>query len=167
VKPGATEQGIPLRERYDPASYDRIKTLVRELADEYLGPAVGTLQRNYMEKVLVARLRQRAAMERTLNQRRRWLAGHRNLSHSFLGSLLLDAADPKTFHQYARFLAEHEDEGLPDYHQLRRCRLLSGQTVDWIEQLKTRLNGAMDLAVVREYGPNPGQRWPPKVESVR
>lgn len=293
---------------------------LEKLAAE-VGLAVGTLQRNYMEKVLVARLRQRAAMERTLNGRRQWLADHRNLSHSFLGSLLLDAADLKTFHEYARFLAEHEDEGLPDYllwynpwpdhfahpegpfsdalvgyrgefdrldfylgkvvevyesvetadgqstcaartlfglvsdhgmaytprlvsteklllrpmqadgikikyqkltadegelpiihsrntltptrpfdavvgstaggsyvidlfdidglrgndaawqrhpdyHQLRRCRLLSGQTVDWIEQLKTRLNGVMDLAVVREYGPNPGQRWPPEVESV-
>lgn len=293
---------------------------LEKLAAE-VGLAVGTLKRNYMEKVLVASLRRRAEMEKMLNERRMWLGEHRNLSHSFLGALLFDAADLKKFHEHARFLAEHEDEGLPDvllwynpwpdhfahgegpfsdalvgyqgefdrldfylgrvigvyeslqtadgqstyaartlfglvsdhgmaytpqqvstdkllfqamheggikikyqkltadegelpvirgrndalptrpfdavvgstaggsyvidlfdaeglrgndaawqrhpdYHQLRRYRLLSGQTIDWIEQLKTRLSGAMDLAVVREYGPSADQRWPPDVQSV-
>ena len=80
-----------------------------------VGVAVGELQRNFIEKVIVLRFRQRAEMERDLNKRREWLIEHRGLSRSFLGSLLLSPVELKTFHEYARFLAEHEDEGLPDY----------------------------------------------------
>lgn len=285
------------------------------------GMAVGELKRNFIEKVIVLRFRQRAEMERELNKRRRWLMEHRNLSRSFLASLLLSPVELKTFHDFARFLAEHEDEGLPDYvlwynpwpdhfahyegpysdaiigyrgeydrldfylgkmieiyqsvkiddgrsnyadrtlfgvvsdhglvytpqvismdellfedmrrdgihityqklthdegglpaihgrneirptrpydavvgstaggsyiidlftirgllgddatwerhpdyHQLRHHQLLSGQGIDWIEQLKRRLKDTMDLALIREYGPSPGRVWPPEVESV-
>lgn len=54
----------------------------------------------------------------------------------------------------------------PGFHDLRRHRLQSGATIDWIEQLKTRLEGVLDVAVVREYGPAPGTTWPAGVESV-
>lgn len=286
-----------------------------------VGMAVGELQRNYMEKVLIARIRERARMERELNERRRWLVEHRRLSRSFLGSLLFDSVTLRTFHEYARFVTEHEDEGLPDYllwynpwpdhfahgkgpysdaiigdegeydrldfyfgklvaayesvptvdgnanytartlfgvtsdhgllytprlvstdqrlfdamraegirvtyqklthdegglpaihgrdsvkptrpfdavvgstaggsyvidlfegaglrgddaawrrhpdyHALRKHTLLSGQAVDWVERLKRHLRGAMDVALVREYGPRAGERWPAEVESV-
>ena len=279
-----------------------------------VGLVVGELQRNFIEKVLVLRLRRRAAMERELNQRRHWLMDHRHLSDSFLGSLLFKTHKLKTFREHAEFLAEHEDEGLPDYllwynpwpdhfahgtgpyadailgfqgeydrldfylgkmvdvyrdsgyadrtlfgvvsdhglvytphlvstdellfksmeedglrvhyqkltqdegglpalrdrrriepsrpfdavvgstaggsyiidlfdraglhgdeaawrrhpdfHQLSQHTLLSGQPVDWIAQLRHRLRGSMDLALVREYGPEPGRHWPPEVVSV-
>lgn len=80
-----------------------------------LGMAVGELKRNHMEKVIILRFRRRGRMEQELNKRRRWLQEHRHLSHSFLGSLWFRSVELKTFHDYARFLAEHEDEGLPDY----------------------------------------------------
>lgn len=286
-----------------------------------VGMAIGEIKRNYMEKVMILRFRRRGRMEQELNQRRRWLQEHSGLSRSFLGSLLFRSIELKTFHDYARFLAEHEDEGLPDYvlwynpwpdhfahskgpysdaiigfqgeydrldfylgkliaiyesvktadgrstlldrtlfgvvsdhgliytprlvstdkllfdamraegirityqklthdegglpvihgrdnikptrpfdavvgstaggsyiidlfdikglqgddaawqhhpdyHQLRRHQLLSGQTIDWIEQLKRHLKGTLDLALVREYGPRADQPWPPEVESV-
>ena len=285
-----------------------------------VGMVVGEVKRNYPEKTMLLRLYRRARMEEELNERRRWLREHRDLSNSFLGALLVDSITLKTFHEYARFLAEHEDEGLPDYllwynpwpdhfahfvgpysdeiigyqgeydrldfylgklieiyqsvktmdgqstydrtlfgvvsdhgliytprlvstdkllfeamrdedidiryhkltadegglplirrrddvtplrgfdavvgstaggsyiidlfdineahgdgaawqrhpgyHQMRRYRLLSGQTIDWIEQLKHHLRDTMDLALVREYGPSAEQRWPLEVESV-
>lgn len=286
-----------------------------------VGMAVGEVKRNYMEKLMILRFRRRGRVEQELNQRRRWLQEHSGLSRSFLGSLLFRSVELKTFHDYARFLAEHEDEGLPDYllwynpwpdhfahskgpysdaiigfhgeydrldfylgklveiyesvettderssyadrtlfgvvsdhgliytprlvstdkllfdampaegirityqklthdegglpaihgrdaikptrpfdavvgstaggsyvidlfdikglqgddaawqrhpdyHQLRRHQLLSGQTIDWIEQLKRHLKETMDLALVREYGPRADRQWPPEVESV-
>jgi len=286
-----------------------------------VGLAVGEFNRNFMEKLLVLRLRRRAAVENELNRRRRWLYEHRSLSQSVLGSLVFKAADVKTFHDHARFIAEHEDEGLPDfllwynpwpdhfahpkgpfsdailgyqgeydrldfylgkvvevyesiesadvrstyadrtlfglvsdhgmvysprtvsteklllkaiqeagvqvkylkltadegelpvirdrnrplptrpydvvvgstaggsyvidvfslaglkgdqeawrrhpdYHEVRRHRLLSGQTIDWMAELDKRLKDVMDIAVVREYGPGPGARWPDEVESA-
>ena len=80
-----------------------------------VGMVLGEVQRNYMEKMLLTRLRRRAQMERELNRRRVWLQEHRSLSRSFLGALLLRPVELSTFHRYARFIAEHEDEGLPDY----------------------------------------------------
>ena len=281
-----------------------------------VGIGIGELQRNFIEKVLIQKFRQRAEMERQLNERRRWLIDHRNTSDSLLASLLTKTVTLATFRSNARFIAEHEDEGLPDYllwynpwpdhfahgkgpysddiigytgeydrldfyvgkmlnvyesvptvsgpgptyadrtlfgvvsdhglvytpqvvstdellfesmrrdgidikylklthdeggmpaihgrhhikptrpydavvgstaggsyiidlfgstaadgndeawrrqpdyHELRQYKLISGQTVDWIEQIKKRLAGSMDLALVREDGPAPGQRWP-------
>ena len=80
-----------------------------------VGMAIGEVKRNYVEKVLLVGFRRRARMEQELNKRRRWLQAHRTLSHSFLGLLLFDSIELGTFHDYARFLAEHEDQGLPDY----------------------------------------------------
>ena len=80
-----------------------------------VGMAIGEVKRNYIEKVLLLRFRRRALMERELNERRRRLEANRGLSYSFLGSLIYDSIDLKTFHEDARFLAEHEDQGLPDY----------------------------------------------------
>ena len=80
-----------------------------------VGMAIGEMKRNYAEKVLLLRFRRRARMERELNERRRRLQGNRGLSYSFLGSLIYDSIELKTFHDDARFLAEHEDQGLPDY----------------------------------------------------
>jgi hypothetical protein len=83
-----------------------------------VGMVVGELERNYVEKLMILRFRRRARMEEELNrrrQRRQWLQEHRRLSRSFLGSLLFRPVELKTFQDYARFLAEHEDEGLPDY----------------------------------------------------
>ena len=298
-----------------------VDTGALEKISSEVGMAVGELKRNFIEKTIVLRFRQRAEMERKLNKRRRWLADHRKLSDSFLGSLLTRAVTLKTFRANARFLAEHEDEGLPDYvlwynpwpdhfahsagpysdsiigyqgeydrldfylgkmmeiyesvrtvdgscsyadrtlfgvvsdhgliyaprvvatdellfeamrregiqitylklthdegglptihgseqikptrpydavvgstaggsyvidlfdiaglegddeawqrhpgyHQLRRHRLLSGQTIDWVERIQRHLEDTMDLALLREYGPGPGQRWPSEVDSV-
>lgn len=287
-----------------------------------VGVGIGELRRNFIEKVLIQKFRERAKMERDLNERRRWLMDHRTTSDSFLGSLILRPVTLKTFREHARFIAEHEDEGLPDYllwynpwpdhfahglgpysdaitgydgeydrldfyvgkmmqvyesvpavsgsgetyadrtllgivsdhgliytpqvvatddllfeamrqdgidikylklthdeggmpaihgsrqvkptrpfdavvgstaggsyiidlfsttamegdddawrrhpgyHELRQHKLLSGQTIDWVDQLKTRLAETMDLAVVREYGPEPGKTWPSEFESV-
>jgi hypothetical protein len=301
--------------RYNTVSY--MATLdegALEKISAEVGLVAGELQRNFTEKVMVLRLRRRAAMERELDRRRRWLADHRRLSGSFLGSLLFDARALATFREHAEFLARHEDEGLPDYllwynpwpdhfahgsgpyadeilgfageydrldfylgkiiriyeesayadrtlfgvvsdhgliytprlvstdellfrgmeadglrvryqklthdegglpalrdrgrvrpsrpydavvgstaggsyiidlfdpaglagdeaawrrhpgyHQLTRHTLLSGQPVDWIAQLRDRLRDSMDLALVREYGPEPGSSWPPEVASV-
>src|SRR5207247_1977463 len=61
------------------------------------------------------RLRRRAAMENQLNDRRRWLVEHRNLSDGFLAELLFGALELAKFREYARYLADHDDEGLPDY----------------------------------------------------
>jgi hypothetical protein len=80
-----------------------------------MGLIVGGLQRNFTEKVLVAGLRRRAVMEKELNLRRQWLMAHRHLSESFLGALIFSASDLQKFHEYAKFIAEHDDEGLPDY----------------------------------------------------
>ncbi|MEE8155515.1 MAG: alkaline phosphatase family protein, partial [Phycisphaerales bacterium] len=80
-----------------------------------VGMVVGEVKRNFPEKTMLLRFRRRALMEDKLNVRRRWLREHRDLSDSFLGALLVDSFTLKTFHEYARFLAEHEDEGLPDY----------------------------------------------------
>jgi hypothetical protein len=286
-----------------------------------VGTAIGEVQRNFIEKAIVLRLRRRAAMERDLNDRRRWLVEHRSLNDGFLAELLFGAVELATFREYARYLAEHDDEGLPDYllwynpwpdhfahgkgpysdeiigyrgeydrldhyfgklvdvyasvpsaladttyrdrtlfgvvsdhgliytprvvstetalfqamrrdgielrvlkltqdegglpaihgsrrlrptrpfdavvgstaggsyiidlfdlagleddrlawqrhpdyHELRKHRLLSGGQIDWIDELRRRLAGEMDLALVREYGPGPGERWPAEVESA-
>ncbi|HET6881432.1 MAG TPA: alkaline phosphatase family protein [Pirellulales bacterium] len=277
-----------------------------------VGTAVGEVQRNFIEKAIVLRLRRRAKVEADLNDRRRWLVEHRNVNDSFLGELIFRPLTLKTFREHARYVAEHEDEGLPDYllwynpwpdhfahgkgpysdaivgrkgeydrldwffgqvieqyrpyldrtlvgvvsdhgliytprlvstekllfdamrsdgvkikvqkltqdegglpaihgrdrlkptrpydavigstaggsyvidlfelaglqgddeawqrhpdyHQLRKHRLLSGQTIDFVEQLQVRLRGVMDVALVREYGPAPGEKWPADVESV-
>ena len=39
MKPGAAEKGLPLRERYDDAAYQRITEIVREAADDFLASA--------------------------------------------------------------------------------------------------------------------------------
>ncbi|HEV3021790.1 MAG TPA: alkaline phosphatase family protein, partial [Pirellulales bacterium] len=80
-----------------------------------VGTAIGEVQRNFIEKAIVLRLRRRAAMERELNDRRRWLVEHRNLNDGFLAELLFGALELATFREHARYLAEHDDEGLPDY----------------------------------------------------
>ncbi|MGH7137817.1 MAG: alkaline phosphatase family protein, partial [Pirellulales bacterium] len=80
-----------------------------------VGTAIGEVQRNFIEKAIVLRLRPRAKMEQELNERRRWLIEHRNLNDSFLGELLFSPVELKTFREHARFVAEHEDEGMPDY----------------------------------------------------
>lgn len=80
-----------------------------------VGTAIGEVQRNFIEKAIVLRLRRRANMERDLNDRRRWLIEHRNVNGSFLGELIFSANELKTFRDNARYVAEHEDEGLPDY----------------------------------------------------
>lgn len=279
-----------------------------------VGLAVGEMQRNFIEKVLVLRFRRRSAMERELDTRRRWLAEHRRLSRAWPASAWFGGRDLETFREYAEFVAEHEDEGLPDYllwynpwpdhfahgagpysdaivgfqgeydrldfylgkmveiyrdsgcfdrtlfgvvsdhgliytprlvstdemlfrgmeasglqvrykklthdegglpalhdrrrlrpvrgfdvvvgstaggsyildffapaksggegaalpghpdfHQLREATLRSGQAVDWIAELRQRLAGVMDLALVREQGPGAGASWPAGVESV-
>ncbi len=303
------------------SSMATVDTAALERIAAEVGMPIGEVQRNYIEKVLFLGLRRRARMELELNERRRWLQDHRGLSYSFLGSLTYDSVDLKTFHDYARFLAEHEDEGLPDYllwynpwpdhfahsegpysdaivgfegeydrldfylgrlievyesvetadgranyadrtlfglvsdhglvyaprlvstdqllfnamraegirisyqklthdegglpaihgrrnikstrpldavvgstaggsyiidlfdikglqgddaawqrhpgyHALRSHRLLSGQTIDWIDQIKSRLKDTMDLALIREYGPGADERWPAEIESV-
>jgi hypothetical protein len=80
-----------------------------------VGLGVGELQRNFIEKILIQKFRARAEMERQLNERRRWLIEHRNTTDSLLGSLITRPITLKTFRDNARFIAEHEDEGLPDY----------------------------------------------------
>lgn len=80
-----------------------------------VGTAIGEVQRNFIEKAIVLRLRQRAEMEQELNDRRRWLIDHRNLNHGFLAELVFSPVELKTFRENARYMAEHEDEGLPDY----------------------------------------------------
>lgn len=80
-----------------------------------VGTAIGEVQRNFIEKAIVLRLQRRAKMEHELNERRRWLSEHRNVNDSFLGELTFSPLELKTFREYARYLAEHEDEGLPDY----------------------------------------------------
>lgn len=80
-----------------------------------VGTAVGEVQRNFIEKAIVLRLKRRAAIEDDLNERRRWLIEHRNVNDSFLGELIYSPFELKTFREHARYLAEHEDEGLPDY----------------------------------------------------
>jgi len=102
--------------RYDTvSSMATIDTAALERIAAEVGIPLGEVQRNYVEKVLILSFRRRARMERGLNERRRWLEDHRGLSYSFLGLLTYDSVDLRTFHDYARFLAEHEDEGLPDY----------------------------------------------------
>ena len=288
-----------------------------------VGLAIGELQRNFIEKILVSRFRRRAEVEKQLNESRAWLMRHRSLSNGFLASLFGSPAELKAFREHAEFVAEHEDEGLPDYllwydpwpdhfahtkgpysdeilgtegeydrldfylgkmielytsiepvagegatvadrtlfgivsdhglvytphlvspeellfgsmrrdgmdvrtrkltqdeggmpaihgrrsikptrpfdavvgstaggsyvidlfdpagldgdeaawqrhpdyHQLRRLRLLSGQTIDWIEQIKTRLAGTVDIALVRETSSPPSQPWPPEVNGLQ
>lgn len=288
-----------------------------------VGLAVGELQRNFIEKLLVSRFRRRAGVEMRLNESRAWLMDHRGLSGGFLASLFGSAVELKAFREHAEYLAEHEDEGLPDYllwydpwpdhfahykgpysdeiigyegeydrldfylgkmieayasvrpaagggttyadrtlfgivsdhglvytprlvspedllfesmrrdgievkvqkltqneggmpaihgrrsikptrpfdavvgstaggsyvidlfdprgqdgdddawrrhpdyHELRRSRLLSGRTVDWIEQIKTRLAGTIDIALAREYSSPPSQPWPPGTDAPR
>ena len=55
-----------------------------------VGMVIGEFKRNFAEKTTLVRLRRRAQMEQELNRRRRWLQEHRDLSASFLGSLLFD-----------------------------------------------------------------------------
>jgi hypothetical protein len=318
--PGARTLFERLRGRNTLSCMASVDTGATEKIAAEVGLVTGELERDFIEKVLLQRLRSRAKVEKLLDERRRWLGKHRNLSHSFLGSLLFDARDLKRFHEYARFLAQNEDQGLPDfllwyspwvdhfahpegpfsdaligqrgeydrldfflgkvvgvyesvetadggatcadrtlfglvsdhgliytprlvspekllfdgmradgidvacwkmtadegglpiirgpedgfvpadcdaavgstaggsyvidvfsheaergsaswqrhpdYHQLHAHKLRSGQTIDWIEQLKLRLKGVMDIAVVREYGPRAGEPWPSEVESV-
>lgn len=80
-----------------------------------VGTAIGEVQRNFIEKAIVMRLRRRAKMEQDLNDRRRWLIEHRNLNDGFLAELVFSPVELKTFREHARYVAEHEDEGLPDY----------------------------------------------------
>ena len=80
-----------------------------------VGTAIGEVQRNFIEKAIVLRLRRRAAVEKELNDRRRWLIDHRNLNDGFLAELIFSPLELKTFREHARYVAEHEDEGLPDY----------------------------------------------------
>lgn len=80
-----------------------------------VGIGIGEKRRNFIEKVLIQKFRERAEMERQLNDRRRWLVEHRNTSDSLLASLLTKTVTLATFRANARFIAEHEDEGLPDY----------------------------------------------------
>jgi hypothetical protein len=80
-----------------------------------VGLAVGELKRNYIEKVIVASFRRRARVETELNRRRQWLAEHRDVNDSLLGELIYSPVTLKRFREYARYLAEHEDEGIPDY----------------------------------------------------
>jgi hypothetical protein len=80
-----------------------------------VGIGIGELSRNFIEKVLIQKFRIRADMERQLNERRRWLIDHRNTSDSVLASLITKPFTISTFREHARFIAEHEDEGLPDY----------------------------------------------------
>jgi hypothetical protein len=54
----------------------------------------------------------------------------------------------------------------PDFHQLRRHRLLSGQTIDFIERLQHHLYDVMDLALVREHGPTAAEDWPNEVDAA-
>jgi hypothetical protein len=293
-----------------------VDTGALEKISSEVGLAVGELRRNFIEKIMVSRFRRRAEMERNLNESRAWLIAHRGLSDGFLASLFGSPVELKKFREQAEFLAEHDDEGLPDYflwyspwpdhfahykgpysdeiigyqgeydrldfyigkmmevyesvkpvsgaggsyadrtlfgivsdhglvytphvvatdellfasmrrdgidvryqkltqdeggmpsihgrrsmkptrpfdavvgstaggsyiidlfdpagldgddamwqrhpdyHQLRRHRLLSGSTIDWIEQIKRHLADTMDIALVREYGPDSGERWP-------
>jgi hypothetical protein len=302
-----------------------VDTGALEKISSEVGLAVGEVRRNFIEKVMVLRFRKRAAMERELNRRREWLMDHRGVSDSFLASLFTRPLTLATFRENARFLAEHEDEGLPDYtlwyspwpdhfahytgpyadeivgyrgeydrldfylgkmievyasvpaaggggetcadrtlfgvvsdhglvytprlvsidevlfaplasctyqklthdeggmpaihrdqgkptrpfdavvgstaggsyvidlfgsgqgkgagpsqaggdeaawrrhpdyHEIRSHRLLGGETIDWVETLRARLGDVIDLAVVREYGPGPGESWPREVESA-
>ena len=46
AKPGAIEQDLPPRDRYDDAAYKRIQQLVREAADDFLAPADDALNRD-------------------------------------------------------------------------------------------------------------------------
>lgn len=92
-----------------------IDTGALEKVSAEVGMAVGEMKRNFAEKAVILRMEQRAAMERTLNEHRRWLIAHRSLSDSFLGSLVWNAAELAEFRQRATFVAEHDDEGLPDY----------------------------------------------------
>jgi hypothetical protein len=80
-----------------------------------VGTAIGEVQRNFIEKAIVLRLKRRAVMEEDLNERRHWLVEHRNVNDSFLGELIYSPLELKTFREHARYVAEHEDEGLPDY----------------------------------------------------
>jgi hypothetical protein len=80
-----------------------------------VGMAVSEMKRNFSEKAVLLRMQRRAAMERELNEHRRWLIEHRGLTNTLLGSLIWDAAELAEFRRHATFLAEHEDEGLPDY----------------------------------------------------
>src|SRR5439155_18465649 len=92
-----------------------IDTGALEKISAEVGVAVGELRRNFIEKIIVSRFRQRAKVEQELNKRRKWLMDHRKLSGGFLASLIFSPIELKTFREHAEFLAEHEDEGLPDY----------------------------------------------------
>lgn len=86
-----------------------------EIVSSEVGMGVGELWRNFIEKVLIQKFRRRAGMERQLNERRRWLVDHRQTSDSLIASLFTSPSALATFRDHARFIAEHEDEGLPDY----------------------------------------------------
>jgi hypothetical protein len=92
-----------------------VDTGALEKISSEVGIGVGELHRNFIEKVLVHKFRERAEMERQLNERRRWLIEHRNTSDSLLASLIARPLTLRTFREYARFIAEHDDEGLPEY----------------------------------------------------
>ncbi len=92
-----------------------IDTGALERISAEVGLAVGELKRDYIEQVLLLRMRRRAEMEQELNERRQWLADHRDVNHTFLAELVFSPITLKTFRDHARFIAEHEDEGLPDY----------------------------------------------------
>ena len=320
--PGARTLMERLWQRNTVCAMATVDTGALEKISSEVGIGIGELRRNFIEKVLIQKFRERAEMERQLNERRRWLIDHRNTSDSLLASLLTKTVTLATFRDHARFIAEHEDEGLPDYllwynpwpdhfahgkgpysddiigyageydrldfyvgkmltvyesvptvsgpgptyadrtlfgvvsdhglvytpqvvstdellfesmrrdgidikylklthdeggmpaihsrhhikptrpydavvgstaggsyiidlfrttadegddeawrrhldyHELRQYKLLSGQTIDWIEQLKTRLKDTMDVAVLREDGLAPGKKWGEDTESV-
>ncbi len=75
----------------------------------------GEIKRDIVERTALVRLRARAAREAELAEHRAFLAANRDLRRTFFGALFTNVATLDRFHDAARFLAEHEDEGLPDY----------------------------------------------------
>jgi hypothetical protein len=75
----------------------------------------GEISRDIVERTALTRLRQRAALEEQLASNRAFLVANRDLERTFFGALFSNVNALTRFHESARFLAEHEDEGLPDY----------------------------------------------------
>lgn len=87
---------------------------LEKMASE-VGVAIGEFSRDYPEAALLARMRGRARVEVALNERRDWLIAHRDIRSSFWDALVSSSRDLDMFKAHARYLAEHDDEGLPDY----------------------------------------------------